>query len=929
MKRHFISSLLLCIAVNISAGNRHVAANGSIQQAIDASSAGDTVLVTAGVYNQSINLKDGVNLIAEAGTILDGTGLDRRLISKEDGNCELPTLIEGFILQNARHNKQGGAALLAGNITMRHCIIRGCSGQQAGGILIKGDLAEASALGAHLEYCIIHNCSATGHCWPDAGGVANFDGIVSHCTICNNYGDRYGGIHSESTVENTVMWGNLSEDGFVDPANYISDESLSIRLTNYADEGFEEDFFTKPWLNDQNTADSGPCFRYPTNFSGVPNTNAEYAVMINADYSPSAVSPIRGKAGALSYEPRPLNTTSLDIVEDTLYITEGEEHSLHAIVSPYLADDKTVNWSTPDQCVILQQNGKVKALTPGTAFVKAVCAAGGSADSTVVIVTPAPVVIVHPQVLAADSLYQISDYTIPSFIPMLIAKETARKDSSRHNLQLLEEAISMLKNKNEPYCLVSNINGDPATRMAFCWFTNEGVEEGCVQIIRKKNATADDFRHSSKVMTVDANISTTPPLHYAISTSGILKAACLDKNTSYRYVSHKAVATNLRPGSDYSWRVGFEGHWSDIMHFRTEDHRQKSFSFVYMTDSHLQNREYIDAARLCAEAVARNERDARFCVFPGDFVDTGTKNNSEWEWERWFEESLKPVISIMPIVPTDGNHDDSPLLNYTYHFNTDSSFNTQSIVKPQFSGITYSFQYGEMLLMAFSMQDFLHGDYSYEDLTSEYFSRDLADWFERQVKDHPKARYRVALVHKNLFSGSDHQRDKETPLMRQTLLPVFKKCEMDLVLQCHDHTYEVIGPVDPDTRTPIISAISDRETVPIDSISNLTGIQGGTYDVSDGTMYFIGATCGAKRYTPLTRQEMDDAFETHHLHNYFDLFTGMFGQPGLPSYTRVTITRKAIILNSFKVQSDGTPRLFNSLKIVRHKPHTKLAVKSK
>ena len=78
-----------------------------------------------------------------------------------------------------------------------------------------------------MEYCLIHNCSATGHDWPDAGGVANFNGTVEHCTIANNYGDRYGGIHSESTVVNTVMWGNQAEDGF--DASKVTAAEISFR----------------------------------------------------------------------------------------------------------------------------------------------------------------------------------------------------------------------------------------------------------------------------------------------------------------------------------------------------------------------------------------------------------------------------------------------------------------------------------------------------------------------------------------------------------------------------------------------------------------------------------------------------------------------------------------------------------------------------
>jgi hypothetical protein len=140
----------------------------------------------------------------------------------------------------------------------------------------------------------------------------------------------------------------------------------------------------------------------------------------------------------------------------------------------------------------------------------------------------------------------------------------------------------------------------------------------------------------------------------------------------------------------------------------------------------------------------------------------------------------------------------------------------------------------------------------------------------------PDATWRVGLVHKNLFSGSDHQRDKETPLLRATMLPLMKECNINLVLQGHDHCYEVIGPV-------------------------------------DSTLYFIGATCGAKRYTPLTRDEMEASKHIHQVENYYDLFQQPFAQPGAPSYTRVTVRKEALELETFKVLDNGTTELFNRL----------------
>ena len=750
-------TILLCfvaLALNASAATRYVE-RGTIQQSIDHCAPGDTLYIPAGVYSEALVLKDGITIIGRGIVVLDGTRLKTRLISCES-DCEHPTRIENIILQNARHQERGGAAWLRGKVTMRYCVIRGCSGLQCGGVIIQGELPEASALGAVMEHCLIHNCSATGHMWPDAGGVANFDGTLRDCIVANCYGKRYGGIHSESSVFDCTFWGNRNEYGFVDPANYVSDESESG--ISRADEGFEAHFFNQPWLNTDNEAPNGPHFVDPATFAGVPMNDAEQAIMLAADY----------------------------------HIGDPS----HRIAS-----------MTPSQ-----------RINPYKDYI----------------------------------LYQKADYTVPSFVSFLLTGDS-----------------SLLQPKQNPYCVVANINGDPKTQMAFCWFTNEGVTEGVVEITRSRDHVTTSF---------EATATTTPALHYAISSSGILDSAKMDKRTAFRYESHKALVTGLQPGTDYSYRVGFEDHWSEVGHFRTADAEPEEFSFIYMSDSHIQNQAYIRAARLCADAVARNEKNARFCVFPGDFVDTGTENNSEWEWEQWFEQVMKPVLKQMPLVPTDGNHDDTPLLNYTYHFNTDTSFNSQSLIRPQFAGINYSFVYGDMQLIAFSMQDFWRGEYDYARGTSEFLERDLGGWMKRQVAKAPDVRWRVGLVHKNLFSGAGHQRDKEAPLLRSTMLPVMKECKMNLVLQGHDHCYEVIGPV-------------------------------------DSTLYFIGATCGAKRYEPLSREEMEQLQPAQHVDNYYDLFQQPLFQPGAPSYTRVTVRQQGLLLESFRVLEDGTTELFNTIEL--------------
>lgn len=532
-----------------------------------------------------------------------------------------------------------------------------------------------------------------------------------------------------------------------------------------------------------------------------------------------------------------------------------------------------------------------------------------------------------------DTTYTAAKYAVPSHTAFKIALTTCAANPTDENRAVLQQKISELVSKEEPYCMVATLNGDPKTRMGFCWFTNEGVTDGEVQILANADATEADFESGANVITVEATPTVTKKLRYTGKASYIVKASGIIGSVRYKYVSHKALANNLTPGTEYSWRVGYAGHWSPIAHFRTEDASQGEYSFIVMSDSHIMNQIYIDEARRCALAAVKTVPEARFCCFPGDFVEDGDANNSEWEWERWFEESLEPVIKKMPIVPTDGNHDDSPNINYTYHFNTNNEFNLTVTGKPQFEGIVYNFVYGDALFLVFSMQDFWRETYSYSMSTSTYLTDHISYWFRQQTALNPNTKYRISLAHFNLFSGSDHSTDEEPPLFRACMLPTFKACEIDVALQGHDHTYEVIGPVNPDDCTPILSAISDREDVAIDSNKNRTGKKGGTYCTDDGTFYFIGATCGRKRYYPHSRERMENDYtedpdllydnKHHNVKNYFDLFTGMFGQPEAPTFTKVTVKDDCLEFNSYTADDDkGNVTLLNTMRVVRTKAHT-------
>ena len=767
-------------------------------------------------------------------------------------------------------------------------------------------------------------------------------------------------------MTNTVFWGNVRTGSGTEYVNYV--DASSGATNNIADEGQG----VTVGLATDNSDTDGPNFVNPTNFAGLPKNDLEREAMQKADFSLTAfsaklidqgdnasapVKDIRGVArpkgtaadiGAYEYDPNAVNipVTGVNILQDTIRVIVGESGSLIAQVEPVNATNNRVEWRIDDATVATIKNGKVTALKVDTTIARVKTLDGGFEDYAVVIVQPVPPKFYPQEVLDADANYRIEDYTIPSFIPFLVAKEEARIDSleTKDNpdialiegkLAVMRTRITELQPKENPYNQIATINGDPATHMGFCWFTNGGIKEGEVQLVAKANATESDFNGADVIsvpaQTSDATLHYTPIQASESPKYDICTAAGLPRNTKFDYVSHKAQATTLQPGTVYSWRVGFNGHWSEIAQFVTKDEKQGNFSFVYMSDSHIQDAEYINEARKCAQAVAKNESDVKFCVFPGDFVDTGGATNSEWQWEQWFEGSMRAMLNKMAVVPTDGNHDDSPSLNYDYHFNTDWGFANAAQTKPQFKGITYSFVYGDVLFLVYSMQDWWRAPGTSESgMTSPYFTHDLRNWFQEQIAKYPDTKYRVTLCHKNVFSGAGHHTDDESSLIRAMMLPIFKECGIDLAIQGHDHCYEIIGPVNPDTRELITSAVSGVNTVAVNTNTNMTGKEGGTFVTDDGTLYFIGATCGRKRYYPYSREKMEAEYTTdpailfdykhHNVKNLFDLFSSKFGQPGSPSYSRFNVTGEYIEIVTYKTDDNGNKEVFNTIRVKNSRP---------
>ena len=82
---------------------------------------------------------------------------------------------------------------------------------------------------------------------------------------------------------------------------------------------------------------------------------------------------------------------------------------------------------------------------------------------TIPIDTVVPLTIVDSVAL----MYPSYKYTVPSYTPLCVAMTKARKDMSEANIQAMYDCVDELVGKEEPYCMVATINGDPHSRMGF------------------------------------------------------------------------------------------------------------------------------------------------------------------------------------------------------------------------------------------------------------------------------------------------------------------------------------------------------------------------------------------------------------------------------------------------------------------------------
>lgn len=244
---------------------------------------------------------------------------------------------------------------------------------------------------------------------------------------------------------------------------------------------------------------------------------------------------------------------------------------------------------------------------------------------------------------------------------------------------------------------------------------------------------------------------------------------------------HEAHACGLAPDTTYYYRVGAEGHWSEVQRFKTAPGRPDvDVTFAVTGDS----RDSMAVWRATQERIlsTAGARQPDFELFTGDAIPFGVTQEG---WDAWFD-AAAPTQRLMPFMLAHGNHEG---LSLAYLL---------QVALPQVGSASqdelyYSFEYGPVHFAV--LNDTPYGaDYEGN------LRGDQVAWLRRDLAAHRPRRAAVPWVvvahHKPAFSASNHSEDGDVATIRSTLPPVFDELGVDLVLNGHEHNFEVSRELD-------------------------------------------------------------------------------------------------------------------------------------
>ena len=246
---------------------------------------------------------------------------------------------------------------------------------------------------------------------------------------------------------------------------------------------------------------------------------------------------------------------------------------------------------------------------------------------------------------------------------------------------------------------------------------------------------------------------------------------------------HTVTLQNLRPGTEYEYRLGHENRRSQWYRLDTAKAHNNYKALVFPDSQSAKYKVWEDVAM---PAWQRN-RDAKFFITMGDLVDNG---EHPYQWNEWFTR-IGPMITRIPAAPVMGNHETYTMdwkvrmpQAYLHYFQLPEG--APALYKNQF----YSFDYGDVHYVVLNTQM-----REMEKFQPNLLQDQLA-WFRADMEK-TKKKWKVVLMHKDVlrygFLTRKTPREEGFSEEGKTFMPLFDKYNVDAVLTAHLHTYRNRG----------------------------------------------------------------------------------------------------------------------------------------
>lgn len=285
--------------------------------------------------------------------------------------------------------------------------------------------------------------------------------------------------------------------------------------------------------------------------------------------------------------------------------------------------------------------------------------------------------------------------------------------------------------------------GDPRTSMVVQWRTADEL----TTVTELRYAKGDGLAAEQLTETVKG-------IHFRYSPTG-----------TDLFRMHQVHLCGLAAGTTYSYQVGAQDHWSPVYTFHTapdvEAQPDAEVVYGFVGDS----RGGYDVWTQLAAQIEQRTPDV--VLFSGDAVTIGL---TQVEWEEFIDDA-QSLLATTPIVLANGNHEAS-VVNFFSQFAMPGDQEN------------FGFDYG--FAHIFVANDTPDGPFSI--LETETRAAIDADFTA-----HEAATWKLLMHHRPMFSsGKNHGSDTA---LRAAWQPLVDQHHLDLVLNGHEHQFEMSKPV--------------------------------------------------------------------------------------------------------------------------------------